>query len=206
MKLVVATGNAGKLRELNRILAGQGIELLSLADFPELDPVEEDGETFAENAEKKAVSVARRTGLPTLADDSGLEVEALQMAPGVYSARYAGESASDADNNRKLLVALQGVVTGNRQARFVCVLALAFPGGDCRLYRGELPGEILDVGRGSDGFGYDPLFYLPSEQCAMAELPVDQKNRISHRAQALRQLLPELPQLLVDFYDKLGKS
>lgn len=192
MELVVATGNQGKLREIRRLLADAGVRVLSLADFPHLPEVEEDGETFAENARKKAQTVARLTGRLTLADDSGLEVAALGGAPGVRSARYAGEGATDEDNNRKLLAALAAVPREERGGAFVCVMALCDPGGDCRFFEGRLEGEILEAPRGEEGFGYDPLFLLPGEGRTLAELPLEVKNALSHRGQALRKAMEHL--------------
>lgn len=192
MELVVATGNAGKLREIRRLLAESGIEVLGLDAFPDLPAVEEDGETFAENAVKKAATVARLTGRLTLGDDSGLAVAALGGQPGVRSARYAGEGASDADNNRKLLEALDGVPAGERQAAFHCAMALCRPDGECRTFHGEVAGVILDGPRGEGGFGYDPLFLVREYGKTMAELPLEVKNRISHRGQALRLAVAHL--------------
>ena len=189
MELLVATGNQGKLREIRRLCAEHGIEVLGLEDFPGAPEVVEDGATFAENARKKALGLARFSGRPTLADDSGLVVAALSGAPGVRSARYAGESADDAANNRKLLAALAEVPAGARQGAFCCVMALCAPDGTCRLFEGRLEGMLLDAPRGSGGFGYDPLFLVPEYGKTLAELPLEVKNRISHRGQALRQVL-----------------
>lgn len=192
MELVVATGNAGKLREIRRLLADSGIEVLGLGEFPGLPEVIEDGLTFAENARKKAATVARLTGRLTLADDSGLAVDALGGRPGIHSARYAGSDAGDDDNNRKLLAELAGVPAEQRQAAFHCVMALCRPDGDCRFFEGMLPGLVLEAPRGNDGFGYDPLFWVPEYHRSLAELPLDIKNRISHRGQALRQVVAHL--------------
>ncbi|WP_305045725.1 XTP/dITP diphosphatase [Geoalkalibacter sp.] len=189
MELVIATRNAGKLREIRRLFEEVGIAVLGLESFPELPEVEEDGETFAANAVKKAQTVARLTGRPVLADDSGLEVEALNGAPGVYSARFAGAGAGDEDNNRKLLAELARIPAAHRQAAFHCVMAYCLPGGDCTLFDGRLAGTILEAPRGEKGFGYDPLFFLPEFGKTLAELPLDVKNRISHRGQALRKVL-----------------
>ena len=188
-ELVVATRNQGKLREIAHLLAEAGIAVLGLDAFPDLPEVEEDGETFAANAGKKAQTVARATGRLTLADDSGLVVAALDGAPGVHSARYSGAGASDADNNRKLLGALAAVPRNRRQAAFCCVMALCSPDGDCRFFDGRLEGMILDAPRGEGGFGYDPLFLIPEYGKSLAELPLEIKNRISHRSRALRQAL-----------------
>ncbi len=191
--LVMATRNPGKVREMADLLAGLGIRLLSLADFPEIPEIPEEEDTFAANAAAKARKVAALTGLPALADDSGLEVAALNGRPGVHSARYAADRTAprpptDEDNWRKLLEELQGVPPEGRQARFVCELALALPDG--RLFRasGECPGVIALAPRGQGGFGYDPVFWLPEFSATMAEVGLPVKNRISHRAAALGQL------------------
>ncbi|WP_432820971.1 XTP/dITP diphosphatase [Trichloromonas sp.] len=189
MELLVATRNAGKLKEIRRLLGDLGIEVKGLDAFPELPEVEEDGDTFAANAIKKAETVAALTGLATLADDSGLEVAELGGQPGVRSARYAGEQATDADNNRKLLAALAGVPAERRQGAFRCAMALARPGQESRVFHGRVEGIMLDAARGDGGFGYDPLFLVREYGKTMAELPLDVKNRISHRGQALRQVV-----------------
>jgi XTP/dITP diphosphohydrolase len=195
MELVIATRNQGKLREIKRLLEETEIRVLGLDAFPELPEVDEDGETFADNARKKAVTVARLTGRLTLADDSGLEVLHLGGAPGVRSARYAGADADDAANNRKLLSALAGVSRTGRRGAFVCAMALCGPDGDCRFFSGRLEGILAEVPRGDGGFGYDPLFLVPEYGKTLAELPLEIKNRISHRGQALRQALEYLRQL-----------
>ena len=192
MELVVATGNAGKLREIRSLCAGKGLEVLGLDAFPGVPPVEEDGATFADNARKKAAEVARWTGRLTLADDSGLVVAALGGAPGVHSARYAGLAATDADNNRKLLDTLGDIPLQERQGSFCCVMALCRPDGACRLFQGRLDGLLLAAPRGDGGFGYDPLFLVPEYGKTLAELPLAVKNRISHRGHALRQVLDDL--------------
>lgn len=189
MELVVATRNAGKLKEIRRLLEPLNVSVLSLDRFPEAPDVEEDGATFASNAAKKAETIARFTGLPCLADDSGLVVDSLQGRPGVHSARFAGVDADDLSNNRKLLDEMARVPENQRQAAFCCVMALCLPGEPTRFFEGRVEGLILDQGRGDGGFGYDPLFWLQEYDCTMAELPIDIKNRISHRGQALRQAL-----------------
>lgn len=196
MELVVATRNAGKLREIRRLLSEAGVAVLGLDSFPDLAEVEEDGNSFAANAEKKARTIAQLTGRMTLADDSGLEVDALGGAPGIYSARYAGLGASDAENNRKLLAALTGAPANQRHAAFRCVLAYCSPQGDCRLFEGRLPGLIVGAARGNEGFGYDPLFLVPEYGKTLAELPIEVKNRISHRGQSLRKFLAYLQERL----------
>jgi XTP/dITP diphosphohydrolase len=192
MELVVATRNAGKLKEIRRLLEGTGIAVLGLDAFPALPEVVEDGATFDENARKKAAQTARQTGRMTLADDSGLEVAALGGAPGVYSARYAGAGAGDAANNAKLLAELAGVPPTERRGAFVCAMALCGPDGVCATFAGRLEGMIVEAPRGDGGFGYDPLFLVPGYGQTLAELPLEVKNRISHRGQALRLALEHL--------------
>jgi XTP/dITP diphosphohydrolase len=189
----MATRNAGKVRELAALLQDLGIRLLSLVDFPNLPEIPEEGATFAENAETKAREVARLTGLPALADDSGLEVKVIGGRPGVFSARYAQErtapkAPTDEDNWRKLLDELKDVPWEKRRARFVCEIALALPEG--RLFRaqGECRGYIALEPKGNQGFGYDPVFWVPEFEATMAELAPEIKNRISHRAKALEAL------------------
>lgn len=187
-ELLVATGNKGKLRELELLLLGSVERIRSLADFPELLAVEEDGKTFVENAIKKARSAALATGLPVLADDSGMMVDILGGRPGVHSARFAGATATDTENNARLLRELAGVPVEQRGAAFHCVIALCFPGGSCDTFDGELRGVILEEPRGTEGFGYDPLFLVPEYGKTLAELPLATKNRISHRGKALLRL------------------
>jgi XTP/dITP diphosphohydrolase len=191
-ELVVATRNAGKLREIRHLLAGEGIAVLGLEAFPELPEVVEDGDTFAANARKKAETVAHLTGRPCLADDSGLTVAALNGAPGVHSARYAGMQGDDAANNARLLRELAHVPDSRRQAAFCCVMALCRPGEGTTLFEGRVTGRILQAPRGDGGFGYDPLFLVDGCERTMAELPLAEKNRLSHRGQALRQVVVAL--------------
>lgn len=194
-KLLIATHNAGKVREYRELLAGLPFEVTYLDAEGVTEDVEENGATFAENACLKAETYARLTRLWTWADDSGLEVDALLGAPGVYSARYAGPGASDADRYRKLLDALAGVPWDRRTARFRCTVALATPAGCLRTADGVCEGLIAFGPRGENGFGYDPVFYMPELGATMAQLPPDTKNRISHRgraAQAAARLLAEL--------------
>jgi len=195
LRILIATKNPGKLREIRRLTAGHDWSFLSLADLPAIPEAVEDGATFAENARKKALHYAGHSGLPTLADDSGLEVDALDGAPGVHSARYAGEPRDDAANNRKLLEHLAGVLPQQRTARFRCAMALAIPGRVLAETQGCVEGLILTEPRGTGGFGYDPLFLLPELGRTMAELEPDEKNRLSHRGQALREMLARLEQL-----------
>ncbi|HOP41379.1 MAG TPA: XTP/dITP diphosphatase [Geobacteraceae bacterium] len=187
-ELLVATGNKGKMKEIRHILAGFVDRLYCLSDFPSIPQVEEDGRTFEENAVKKAICAARATGIPAMADDSGLVVKALNGQPGVRSARYAGIDASDADNNRKLLGDLAGLSEGERAAFFFCAVALCFPDGTCRTFCGRVDGIILDAPCGAGGFGYDPLFLVPEYGRTFAELDSEVKNRISHRGRALAKL------------------
>ncbi len=195
MELVVATRNSGKLREIRRLLESKGVSILGMDSFPDAPDVDEDGDTFAANAVKKALAVARFTGKPCLADDSGLEVAALQGRPGVHSARFAGVDADDHDNNCRLLHDMDSVPDDQRQAAFCCVMALCLPGAPPRLFEGRVEGRILRQERGDGGFGYDPLFWLPEFACTMAELPLDTKNRISHRGQAMRLVVAYLSSL-----------
>jgi len=185
MKLVIATRNIHKLDEIRGIFDFGGLEVASAFDFPEIPDVVEDRDTLEGNALKKAVEIAAATGLWAMADDSGLEVEALNGAPGVYSARYAGEHCSYADNNAKLLRVLAG--KENRAARFRTVIALSDPEGHAQTVEGECAGVIIEELRGTNGFGYDPLFIPDGYTQTFAELDAGEKNRISHRARALHK-------------------
>jgi XTP/dITP diphosphohydrolase len=196
MKIVVATTNQNKLRELKELLKGFDVQILSLADFPDCPPVVEDGETFAENALKKAQAVCAHTGLLTIADDSGLEVDCLGGRPGIFSARYAGASADDKKNYKKLLQEVVGVSPEHRGARFRCVLAIVAPSGQNRIAEGEYRGLIIAEPRGENGFGYDPVFLDPETGRTFAEMTPEQKNQISHRARALQKLINILPDFL----------
>lgn len=186
---MMATRNRGKLRELEVLLAGIPVELLTLEDLPGMPEVEETGETFLENATLKAVMIAQASGILTLADDSGLVVDALGGRPGVYSARFAGEKADDWQNNMKLLRLLKGVSPERRTARFVSSIAVAEPNGRrvCSA-EGRCEGVILEEMRGTGGFGYDPLFYIPELGKTMAELTMEEKNQVSHRGKAFRNI------------------
>jgi XTP/dITP diphosphohydrolase len=195
-EVVIATRNPGKFREIRAILSPLHLKLLSLKDFPDLAEVEEDGATFAENAGKKARAIARLTGRLAIADDSGLMVEALGGQPGLFSARFAGENATDQERCQKLLDEMAGIPEGKRQATFVCALAVAFPGGKLQVVEGECRGWITFAPRGKHGFGYDPIFFVPEFGKTMAELEPEVKNRISHRAQALEKLRLILPEFL----------
>ncbi|HVY56209.1 MAG TPA: XTP/dITP diphosphatase [Thermodesulfobacteriota bacterium] len=186
-EIVLATGNKGKIREFSGLLEDVFGRIISLNDLESPPEVVEDGATFRENALKKARAIAAYSGKPALADDSGLAVDALGGRPGVYSARYAGESATDKDNITKLLTELGGIE--NRSARFVCVLALVTPDGREMTAEGVCEGVILTEPRGEGGFGYDPVFYLPEYGKTMAEIPPELKNRLSHRARAAESLI-----------------
>lgn len=188
-KLLLATRNQHKKQELAAMLEGLGIEVLTLDEVPELPEVEEDGDTFQENAKKKAAVTARASGYTCLADDSGLEVRALNGRPGVYSARFAGPQADDRMNNEKLVELLKERDT-SKAARFVCVIAIADPSGQIQVVEGECPGTITLEARGSEGFGYDPLFIPDGYQQTFAELGSEEKNQISHRGHALKKALP----------------
>jgi len=193
VKVVLATRNRGKLREIEPLLAGLGLELHTIDDLAPGAELREDADTFEENALAKARQAAAATGLPAIADDSGLEVDALGGAPGVYSARYAGPVSDDARNNAKLLAALRDVPAERRQGRYRCVAAFVDPARGTEIARaGACEGEILRAPRGDGGFGYDPLFFLPALGRTMAELPIPEKNRLSHRAAAFRALAAAL--------------
>lgn len=195
-KIVIATRNRGKLAEFSRLLDDLPVEIFSLDEFEDIPEIEETGATFQENAAVKARTVADLTGLIAVADDSGLEVDALNGAPGVYSARFAGEKSSDADNNAKLLKLLQGIPLPKRTARFRSVIAVALPGGECYFAEGKCEGLIGLEPSGANGFGYDPLFFLPSQKLTFAQLSVEEKNKISHRAKAVQGAKRILEQLL----------
>lgn len=194
MKLVFATRNQGKLRELRQLLDLEGLEIISLDQLPDAPEIEETGETFAENATLKARGIMEATGLPSLADDSGLVVDALGGAPGVHSARYAGPGATDADRVQLLLKSLAGVEAAQRTARFRCVVAFAVPEHpeSVELHEGSCEGRILTETRGAGGFGYDPVFYVEELDQTFAEAPAEKKNRLSHRGEAMRKMVESL--------------
>jgi XTP/dITP diphosphohydrolase len=195
VKILLATRNPGKLREVRNLLSPKGIQVESLSEFEIPVEIVEDGATFLENARKKAWAIAEAAGLPVLADDSGLVVRAVGGHPGVRSARYAGPGASDAENNRKVLDALRGQPAARRRASFVCAMVLAVPGRGEFTSEGRLDGEILEAPRGAGGFGYDPIFAVGPDGRTLAEMSVEEKNRISHRSIALRALLPTILEL-----------
>jgi XTP/dITP diphosphohydrolase len=187
-KIVFASRNRGKIKEIQALLTDSGVTLHSLEDYPDLPEIQEEGSSFLENALKKARTIAELTGEVVLADDSGLEVEALHGAPGIYSARYAGEKGDDGKNIRKLLEDLRGVPPAGRDAVFRCVLVLCRPDGRYQAFDGHWEGRITETPAGEGGFGYDPVFYLPERGVTVAELPAEIKNRISHRAKAAAKL------------------
>lgn len=187
-EILLATRNPDKVRELTVLLGDLGIRIRTLADFPTAPEIEEDGTTCEANALKKARETASATGIPSIADDTGLEVDALGGRPGVFAARYAGEHATYEDNCRKLLKELDGVPPSRRTARFITVAALAMPGGHTQVAMGTLVGVIAERCIGTQGFGYDPVFFVPELGCTLAELTAEKKNRISHRAKAFRSM------------------
>ena len=195
LTLVIASGNPGKIAEIRDLLAGFPVNIKSLNDFGPIPPVVEDGQTFEENAYKKASFVSRVLGLPALADDSGLVVEALDGAPGIYSARYAGEDASDKQRCTKLLAEMKGKT--NRRAAFECVISVAVPTGPALTYESRCEGVILEAPSGENGFGYDPVFYYPPLKKTFAELTREQKSRISHRGRALGELKEEFDKVTI---------
>jgi len=189
-KLVLASGNQGKLREFSQLFADKDIQVIPQNEFDTIE-AEETGLSFVENAILKARNACKFSGLPALADDSGLEVDALKGAPGIYSARYAGPDASDQDNYLKLLDAMQGVPAEQRSARFQCVLVYMRHENDPtpQVFQGSWEGQILTEPSGAEGFGYDPVFLIPNEACSAAELTKERKNTLSHRGQAIQELL-----------------
>ncbi|HSW62625.1 MAG TPA: XTP/dITP diphosphatase [Dissulfurispiraceae bacterium] len=188
MEIVLASRNRKKAEEIQRILAGQSIEVRSLADFPDCPDVVEDADTFDGNALKKAREVAAFTGRIAIADDSGIEVAALNGAPGVHSARYAGSDATDAANVEKLLFELRNVPDGQRAARFVCCIALAVPGQEAHTFWGFVDGAVGKERKGTSGFGYDPIFYPAGHDLTFAEITASEKDDLSHRRKALGKL------------------
>jgi len=201
-RLVLATRNPGKVRELRRLLSDVPITMTDLREFPDAPEVVEDGDSYLANARLKALSIARFTGLPCLADDSGIEVEALEGAPGIHSARFAGPGSSDEANRTLLLERLHEVPDERRQARFRCVIVVAKPGGSVLVAEGICKGLITREPRGGGGFGYDPIFFYPPAGRTTAELSEPEKNQISHRAAACASLVPRL----VDFLNADGPN
>ena len=191
---MLATRNKGKTREFAELLNHPSIEILNLDDFGPIPEVIEDGATFDDNAYKKASFTARILGYPALADDSGLCVDALGGAPGVISARYAGDNASDAENVKKMLAAVKG--EKNRDAAFKCVISIAVPTGAALTYEGECKGIIIDEPAGDNGFGYDPVFFYPDLNKTFAQLTIEEKGRVSHRGRALQEMAKEMDKIM----------
>lgn len=194
-KIVLASNNKGKAREFSQMLAGLGMQVVPQSEF-NVPEIEETGLTFVENAILKARNAAHHSGLPAIADDSGLEVDALNGAPGIYSARFAGVGASDADNLNKLLVELKDVADEQRSARFQCLIVYMQHEFDPTpiICQGTWEGRITHAAQGDNGFGYDPVFFVPNQKCTAAQLSSEQKNALSHRGQALQKLLTALQQ------------
>ena len=192
-RIVLASNNAGKVREFNQLLTGSDVEVLPQSEFDVIE-AEETGLTFVENAILKARNAAEHTGLPAIADDSGLEVDALDGAPGIYSARFAGIGASDQQNLEKLLADINDVPDAQRTARFQCLMVYMRHAKDPtpQIFQGTWEGRILHTPQGDNGFGYDPIFFVPTHNCSSAELEPDVKNSLSHRGQALKQLIEAL--------------
>ena len=191
-KIIFATGNEGKMKEVRMILEDLGLPVLSLKDAGITADVEENGTTFEENAQIKAKAIMEMTGALVLADDSGLEVDALDKEPGIYSARYMGHDTSYHIKNQNIIDRLKGKVGEERSARFVCAIAAAFPDGRVLITRVTMEGQIGYEEKGENGFGYDPIFYLPEYQCYSAELSLEEKNKLSHRGKALRLMKERL--------------
>ena len=189
-QIVLASGNAGKVREINKLLADYGIQVIPQTEFDVPEAIE-DGLTFVENAIIKARNAAKFSGLPAISDDSGIEVDALNHAPGIHSARYSGEGANDQKNNEKMLNELEGIPEQQRSARYQCVMVYMRDAEDPTpiITQGSFEGRILTAPRGQGGFGYDPLFWLDQQQCSAAELSLEEKNKISHRAIASHALV-----------------
>ena len=194
-KMIFATGNEGKMREVRMILGDLGAEILSLKEAGVQAEAEENGTTFEENAVIKAKEIMEKTGALVLADDSGLEVDALNGEPGIYSARYMGHETSYHIKNKNLIERLEGKTGEERSARFVCAIAACFPDGRVLTTRGTMEGQIGYEEKGENGFGYDPIFYLPEYQCYSGELPLEEKNKLSHRGKALRLMKEQLEAL-----------
>jgi XTP/dITP diphosphohydrolase len=202
--LVLATRNRGKIDEFKDLFRGTGIEMRSLDDFGPIPPVVEDGETFEDNAVIKARFTARVLGLPAIADDSGLTVKALSGEPGIFSARYAGEGATDRENNLKLLSRMKGIE--DREAAFICILAIAVPRGPALIYEGICQGLISSELTDGQGFGYDPLFYYPPLKKTFAQMAQAEKNRVSHRGKAMEELRRELDKVCIWLRQRLSEE
>ena len=202
--LVLATRNEGKVAEFKILLADFNVEIKSLKDFGPIPPVQEDGDTFEENAAKKAQFTARVLGFPALSDDSGLVVKALEGMPGIRSARYAGKDATDKSNNLKLLNAMEGIK--DRDAAFMCVIAIAVPSGPALVYEGRCNGVITEKLIGNQGFGYDPLFYYPLLKKTFAQMTTEEKNGVSHRGRAMVELRSEFNKVLIWLKQRLAEA
>lgn len=202
--LVLATRNPGKTAEFRQLLKDFPVEIKNLDDFGPIPEIEEDGKTFDDNAYKKASFAARVLGIPAVADDSGLVVETLGGAPGVYSARYAGDSATDEENNAKLLREMEG--KENRAAAFECVISIAVPTGPALTYEARCEGEITMAPKGKNGFGYDPVFYYPPLQKTFAELSLEEKIKVSHRGRALAELKSEFDKVIIWLKQRLAEA
>jgi XTP/dITP diphosphohydrolase len=202
--LVLATRNQGKISEFRELLSGFNLDIRSLNDFGPIPTVEEDGDTFEDNAYKKAHFTAKVLGFPALADDSGLVVPALGGEPGVRSARYGGDGANDFQNNLKLLKAMEGVT--NRMAVFQCVIAIAVPRGPALIYEGKCEGEITEKMEGNQGFGYDPVFCYPSLKKTFAQMSIEEKNQVSHRGRAMAELRKEFDKVLIWLGQRLAEE
>ena len=198
MKVVLATHNQGKIREFQKILSEIGWDIISVSELGDIQEPEETGRTFEENALQKARYYANITQFPVLADDSGIIADILQNKPGIYSARYAGQHGDDKANNEKLIKDLSTFHGEDRRGHYVCVIALVWPNGKELTVRGTCEGIIRDFYQGTNGFGYDPLFYIPSLEKTMAELSIEEKNKISHRGHALQLLLNKLKTMVFD--------
>ncbi|HZG70488.1 MAG TPA: XTP/dITP diphosphatase [Chondromyces sp.] len=194
--VIIATKNQGKAKEFQQMFGRYGVEVKTLLDYPDFPDIEETGSTFEENAILKAEALSKELHVPVIADDSGLEIDSLEGRPGVYSARYAGEEKNDEANLEKVLSELNGLSPAERTARFKCVLAVALPGKNTETFFGSCEGRILDEKRGKNGFGYDPIFFVEEYGQTMAELPAETKNKISHRAEALKKLQARLENLM----------
>lgn len=202
--LILATRNPGKISEFKELVSGFDIDIKSLEDFKSIPLVIEDGKTFEDNAYKKAHFTAKILGFPALADDSGLLVDALNGAPGVYSARYAGEEATDAENIQKLLKDIEG--ESNRKAAFQAVIAVAVPRGPALIYEGRCEGEIAQLPVGDNGFGYDPIFYYPPLKKTFAQISREEKNAVSHRGKAMTELRREFDKVLIWLQKRLEEE
>ena len=189
MKVFLATKNKGKIKDFEKLTEGMDLEVVTILDGLDIPDVVEDGETFEENSRKKAKEIADYTNIVTISDDSGLCIDALDGAPGVYSARFGGENATDSEKNQKMLELLKDVEKENRKAHFVSVVSIAFPNGEIQSFRGEIEGEILFEARGNNGFGYNPIFYSYELGKSFGEADDEERKSVSHRARAFRKLI-----------------